>query len=57
MQPFAASESVINFSPPALRDGNMDLAMESNMFDFAADCKGTVVMPQTMTQLKHYFIT
>jgi hypothetical protein len=31
-----------------------DLAMESNMFDFAADCKGTAcaVMPQYITQLK-----
>jgi hypothetical protein len=39
-KPFAAIESVINFSSAARRDGNMDLAMESNMFDFAADCKG-----------------
>jgi hypothetical protein len=51
-KPFAASESVINFSPATRRDGNMDLAMESNVFDCPADYKGTAVMPQYMTQLK-----
>jgi hypothetical protein len=30
----------------------MDVAMESNTFDFAADCKGTAVLPQYITQLK-----
>jgi hypothetical protein len=44
---------VINFSPAARCDGNMDLAMESNMFDFAADCKGTAVTPQYIRLFHH----